>query len=76
MLIVSDTLRNAMMAAAMCLSARKLRSGDIRIRFVNVVDLMVLQPPSEHPHGMDDSDFDALFTADKPVIFAFHGSPF
>ncbi len=48
---------------------------DIRIRVVNVVDLMVLQPPSEHPHGMDDRDFDALFTTDKPVIFAFHGYP-
>jgi len=48
---------------------------DIRIRCVNVVDLMVLQPPSEHPHGMDDTDFDALFTTDKPVIFAFHGYP-
>jgi xylulose-5-phosphate/fructose-6-phosphate phosphoketolase len=49
--------------------------SDIRIRFVNVVDLMVLQPPSEHPHGLDDQSFDALFTADKPVIFAFHGYP-
>ena len=48
---------------------------DIRIRFVNVVDLMVLQPPSEHSHGLDDTDFDALFTADRPVIFAFHGYP-
>jgi xylulose-5-phosphate/fructose-6-phosphate phosphoketolase len=48
---------------------------DIRIRFVNVVDLMVLQPRSEHPHGFDDGDFDALFTIDKPVIFAFHGYP-
>ena len=48
---------------------------DIRIRFVNVVDLMVLQPPSEHPHGMADHEFDALFTEDKPVIFAFHGYP-
>ncbi len=46
---------------------------DIRIRVVNVVDLMVLQPQSEHPHGMDDRDFDALFTTDRPVIFAFHG---
>ncbi len=46
---------------------------DIRIRFVNVVDLMVLQPPSEHPHGLADHEFDALFTEDKPVIFAFHG---
>jgi xylulose-5-phosphate/fructose-6-phosphate phosphoketolase len=48
---------------------------DIRIRVVNVVDLMVLQPQSEHPHGMEDADFDALFTLDKPVIFAFHGYP-
>ena len=48
---------------------------DIRIRFVNVVDLMVLQPPSEHPHGLADQTFDALFTTDKPVIFAFHGYP-
>ncbi len=48
---------------------------DIRIRVVNVVDLMVLQPQSEHPHGLEDQDFDALFTADKPVIFAFHGYP-
>ena len=48
---------------------------DIRIRVVNVVGLMVLQPQSEHPHGLEDQDFDALFTTDKPVIFAFHGYP-
>jgi xylulose-5-phosphate/fructose-6-phosphate phosphoketolase len=48
---------------------------DIRIRVVNVVDLMVLQPQSEHPHGLEDKDFDELFTTDKPVIFAFHGYP-
>ena len=48
---------------------------DIRIRFVNVVDLMVLQPQSEHPHGLEDHEFDVLFTTDKPVIFAFHGYP-
>ncbi|MFZ6773893.1 phosphoketolase family protein [Undibacterium sp. SXout7W] len=47
----------------------------IRIRVVNVVDLMVLQPSSEHPHGLDDHDFESLFTTDKPVIFAFHGYP-
>ena len=46
---------------------------DIRIRVVNVVDLMVLQPQSEHPHGLQDADFDALFTTDRPVIFGFHG---
>jgi len=48
---------------------------DLRIRVVNVVDLMALQPVSEHPHGLADEDFDALFTRDKPVIFAFHGYP-
>jgi xylulose-5-phosphate/fructose-6-phosphate phosphoketolase len=48
---------------------------DLRVRVVNVVDLMVLQPQSEHPHGMEDQQFDDLFTLDKPVIFAFHGYP-
>jgi xylulose-5-phosphate/fructose-6-phosphate phosphoketolase len=48
---------------------------DIRIRVVNVVDLMTLQPSSEHPHGLADEDFDELFTVDRPVIFAFHGYP-
>ncbi len=47
----------------------------LKVRVVNVVDLMKLQPPSEHPHGMSDSDFDALFTRDKHVIFAFHAYP-
>ncbi|MEG3145193.1 phosphoketolase family protein [Sphingomonas sp. RT2P30] len=58
-------------------AVRMLRAyvPDIRIRVVNVVDLMVLQPRSEHPHGLDDREFDAMFTADKPVIFAFHGYP-
>lgn len=48
---------------------------DIRIRFINVVDLMTLQPSSEHPHGLSDHEFDSMFTADKPVIFAYHGYP-
>ena len=48
---------------------------DLKIRFINVVDLMRLQPPSEHPHGMSNSDFDSLFTTNKPIIFAFHGYP-
>ena len=48
---------------------------DIRIRVVNVVDLMALEPQTEHPHGLEDRDFDELFTTDKPVIFAFHGYP-
>jgi xylulose-5-phosphate/fructose-6-phosphate phosphoketolase len=49
--------------------------GDLKIRVVNVVDLMTLQPKSEHPHGLTDLEFDSIFTADKPVIFAFHGYP-
>jgi xylulose-5-phosphate/fructose-6-phosphate phosphoketolase len=48
---------------------------DLKIRVVNVVDLMTLQPKTEHPHGLSDSDFDSLFTTDKPVVFAFHGYP-
>ncbi len=51
------------------------RLPDLRIRVVNVVDLMKLQPETEHPHGLSDKDFDALFTKDKPVIFAFHAYP-
>ena len=47
----------------------------LKIRVVNVVDLMRLQPASEHPHGMSDAEFDALFTTDRPVIFAYHGYP-
>jgi xylulose-5-phosphate/fructose-6-phosphate phosphoketolase len=48
---------------------------ELRLRVVNVVDLMRLQPASEHPHGLPDRDFDTLFTRDKPIIFAFHGYP-
>ena len=48
---------------------------DLKIRFVNVVDLFKLQPTSEHPHGLPDRDFDSLFTVNKPVIFNFHGYP-
>ncbi|MHC4802529.1 MAG: phosphoketolase family protein [Planctomycetota bacterium] len=48
---------------------------DLRIRVVNVVDLMKLQPPSEHPHGLSDAAFDEIFTTNKPLIFAFHGYP-
>jgi xylulose-5-phosphate/fructose-6-phosphate phosphoketolase len=47
----------------------------LKIRVVNVVDLMTLQPRSEHPHGLSDPEFDALFTTDKPIVFAFHGYP-
>jgi xylulose-5-phosphate/fructose-6-phosphate phosphoketolase len=48
---------------------------ELRVRVVNVVDLMRLQPESEHPHGLSDAEFDAIFTIDKPVIFAYHGYP-
>ncbi len=48
---------------------------ELKVRVINVVDLMTLQPQSEHPHGLSDKDFDALFTRDKPIIFAFHGYP-
>ena len=48
---------------------------DLKIRFVNVVDLFKLKPSTEHPHGLTDRDFDSLFTTDKPIIFNFHGYP-
>jgi len=48
---------------------------ELKIRVVNVVDLMTLQPSTEHPHGMADKDFDSIFTVDKPIVFAFHGYP-
>jgi xylulose-5-phosphate/fructose-6-phosphate phosphoketolase len=56
-------------------SIMRERLPGLKIRVVNVVDLMKLQPKSEHPHGLSDADFDALFTRDKPVIFAYHGYP-
>jgi xylulose-5-phosphate/fructose-6-phosphate phosphoketolase len=59
--------------AAVDLLRRRL--PDLKIRVVNVVDLMTLQPRTEHPHGLSDADFDAIFTADKPIVFAFHGYP-
>ncbi len=59
--------------AAVALLREKL--PDLRIRFINVVDLFRLLPPSEHPHGMSDRDFDSLFTTKAPVIFNFHGYP-
>jgi len=48
---------------------------DLKVRVINVVDLMKLQPKEEHPHGLSDKEFDALFTKDKPIIFAYHGYP-
>jgi len=51
------------------------RAPELKIRVINVVDLMTLQPKTEHPHGLSDAEFDVLFTKDKPIIFAFHGYP-
>jgi xylulose-5-phosphate/fructose-6-phosphate phosphoketolase len=51
------------------------RLPDLKVRVVNVVDLMRLQPASEHPHGLSDVEFDSLFTTDRPVVFAYHGYP-
>jgi xylulose-5-phosphate/fructose-6-phosphate phosphoketolase len=48
---------------------------DVKIRYVKVADLFKIQPSTEHPHRLSDRDFDSLFTADKPVIFNFHGYP-
>jgi xylulose-5-phosphate/fructose-6-phosphate phosphoketolase len=59
--------------AAVAMVRRSL--PELKVRVVNVVDLMKLQPRGEHPHGLDDRDFDALFTRDRPVIFAYHGYP-
>jgi xylulose-5-phosphate/fructose-6-phosphate phosphoketolase len=59
--------------AAVALLRRQLPA--LKVRVINVVDLMKLQPLNEHPHGLSDRDFDALFTTDKPIIFAFHGYP-
>jgi xylulose-5-phosphate/fructose-6-phosphate phosphoketolase len=59
--------------AATAILRREL--GELKVRVVNVVDLMRLQPDSEHPHGLSDEEFDALFTRERPVIFAYHGYP-
>ncbi len=67
-----DTPTLETLAAAKILRAEL---PELAVRVVNVVDLMRLQPRSEHPHGMPDNEFDALFTVDRPVIFAFHGYP-
>jgi xylulose-5-phosphate/fructose-6-phosphate phosphoketolase len=59
--------------AAVDLIRREL--PDLKVRVINVVDLMRLQPPREHPHGLSDAEFDALFTTDRPIVFAYHGYP-
>jgi xylulose-5-phosphate/fructose-6-phosphate phosphoketolase len=58
-----------------CAAILKRELPDLKVRVINVVDLMRLEPASRHPHGLPDTDFDALFTAERPVIFAYHGYP-
>jgi xylulose-5-phosphate/fructose-6-phosphate phosphoketolase len=65
----------ATMEAVAAVAILKEHFSDLKIRFVNVVDLFRLMPESEHPHGLSDRDFDSLFTTDKPVIFNFHAYP-
>ena len=65
----------ATMEAVAAVEILKKNFGDLKIRFVNVVDLFRLMPETEHPHGLSDRDFDSLFTIDKPVIFNFHSYP-
>lgn len=61
--------------AIAAVSILKEKTPEIKVRFINVVDLMKLQPKSRHPHGLSDEEFNLLFTKDKPIIFAFHGYP-
>jgi xylulose-5-phosphate/fructose-6-phosphate phosphoketolase len=63
----------ATMEALAATAILKEKCPELKIRFVNVVDLFRLMPASEHPHGLSDRDFDSLFTRDKPIIFNFHG---
>jgi xylulose-5-phosphate/fructose-6-phosphate phosphoketolase len=69
---VGDVMTVETLAAASIL--RKL-APELKVRVVNVVDLMTLQPREEHPHGLRDQDFDDIFTTDKPILFAYHGYP-
>jgi len=57
-------------------SILRKRLPDVKVRVVNIVDLMKLQPEREHPHGLNDADFDVIFTKDRPIIFAYHGYPY
>lgn len=61
--------------ALAAVSILKEKAPEVKVRFINVVDLMKLQPKSRHPHGLSDEEFNLLFTKDKPIIFAFHGYP-
>jgi xylulose-5-phosphate/fructose-6-phosphate phosphoketolase len=63
------------MEALAAVAILRQKFPDLKIRFVNVVDIFRLMPASEHPHGLSDRDFDSLFTTDKPVIFNFHSYP-
>jgi xylulose-5-phosphate/fructose-6-phosphate phosphoketolase len=69
---VGDVATLEILAAA---SLLRKHLPELRVRVVNVVDLMTLQPAEEHPHGLEEEDFNAIFTTSKPVIFAYHGYP-
>jgi xylulose-5-phosphate/fructose-6-phosphate phosphoketolase len=66
---------DVVMACAGDVALLRATVPDLKIRVINVVDLMTLQPASEHPHGLSDRNFDLLFTTEKPIVFAFHGYP-
>ncbi len=72
MACAGDVLTQEALAATVLL---REQFSDLKLRFINVVDLLALQPDTEHPHGLSDRDFDSLFTLDKPIIFNFHGYP-
>jgi len=72
MVAAGDIPTLEMMAAVAIL---RDRLPELKLRVINIVDLMRLQPDTEHPHGLSDIDYNALFTTDKPIIFAFHGYP-
>ena len=74
-MLASLRRRRRRMEALAAAAILRERLPDLKLRFVNVVDLFKLQPASEHPHGSTEREFDSLFTTDKPIIFNFHGYP-
>jgi xylulose-5-phosphate/fructose-6-phosphate phosphoketolase len=72
-LVAAGDIPTLEMMAAVAILRERL--PDLKVRFINIVDLMRLQPDTEHPHGLSDIEYNALFTTDKPIIFAFHGYP-
>ncbi len=73
--VISCAGETPTLEALAAVSILKEKTPEIKVRFINVVDLMKLQPKTRHPHGLSDEEFNLLFTKDKPIIFAFHGYP-